>query len=176
MNILKNIGKLSILFAVIGLIATSCSDKKQLQNKLEGSWNAKSVDGSDDGSNKTQGTSVKISANQAGEYHFDDDGTGSYQLSVHIEVTQSNGNVSFSNTVTTSGEFDWENDDNSVTLNYTAGPNQGKQVKLDIEEETDNEIKVSGNGGLDLFVSNSTSISNDVLDLNVSFNMHLVKQ
>jgi hypothetical protein len=92
----------------LSIALSSCSKEKQLENRLEGSWNLTHYSRSD-------GTTTVTYDNVTGTYQFKHGGTGSYSIAATYGVPPVQ--LTFSD----QGNFTWSNTDDQVTLNYTSG-------------------------------------------------------
>jgi hypothetical protein len=174
METMKKLTATCIALSMATIFLTSCS--KDTEKQLEGSWTASSYEGegtSDDGENSSSSTKdVKISATNAGDYTFNDNGTGSYSLIYQMETTDSNGTKA---TVQVSkfGEFTWTSGESSVTIVYKNGGKdeftiETNKRKKQVWKGRSKQTLTSINVGVNLL--------NDAMTLDLDLNMTLERE
>jgi len=101
----------------LSIALSSCSKEKQLENRLEGSWNLTHYSRSD-------GTTTTTYDNVTGTYSFSDNGTGNYSIAATY------GSPPLQLSLSDNGNFNWSNTEDQVTLTYTSGDFEGDGPKI----------------------------------------------
>ncbi|PSR05172.1 MAG: hypothetical protein BRD50_01635, partial [Bacteroidetes bacterium SW_11_45_7] len=143
----QRLAALFLFMSVILSSLSSCTKQQELKNQLEGTWNIEEYSGNGQSRNsKAEDLQATFNATDAGQLTFEGDGTGQYQFDYKVDIAgvAAGSSVSTTIAVSSSGKFDWDNAENTVTITYTSGEREGEEDRYDVDNSGDEQQEWSG--------------------------------